>query len=234
MDDGAFHGPTFAFKDVALQLLGHLYDYVLNARDQYITVIGATSGDTGSAAIEACRDKERVRIFMLHPKGRVSDIQRRQMTHVASENVFNIAIEGSFDDCQELVKALFSEEELRKNYGLAAVNSINWARIAAQICYYVAGAMAFPSKDVAFAVPSGNFGNVYSGWAAKEMGARIKKLIVGTNSNDTLARFFKQRELSNGLAVETYSPSMDVQILLISNVFFFIFMKGMALALQSI
>lgn len=207
-----FHGPTFAFKDVALQLLGQLYDYVLAKRNQRITIIGATSGDTGSAAIEACRGKERVDIFMLHPKGRVSEIQRRQMTHVLSDNVFNIAIDGSFDDCQDLVKTMFADPDLRREYGLAAVNSINWVRIAAQIVYYFWGALQLGGGPVSFAVPSGNFGNVYAGYAARQMGASLEQLIIGTNANDVLARFFSKGELSLRPVVPTLSPSMDIQV----------------------
>ncbi len=167
-----FHGPTLAFKDYALQVLGRLFDLVLARRGERITVLGATSGDTGSAAIEACRDRETLDIFILHPSGRVSEVQRRQMTTVVAENVHNIAIEGTFDDCQDLVKALFNDARFRDRFRLAAVNSINWARIAAQIVYYVHAALKLgaPDRAVAFAVPTGNFGNVFAAYAAARHG----------------------------------------------------------------
>ena len=188
-----FHGPTFSFKDIALQLLGRLYDHVLRRRGERVTIVGATSGDTGSAAIEAFRDRESVEIFILHPVGRVSEVQRRQMTTVAAGNVFNIAIEGTFDDCQDLVKAMFNDEGFRDELGLSAVNSINWARVMAQIVYYFAAAVALgaPDRRVAFAVPTGNFGNVYAGYAARAMGLPIDRLAVGSNRNDILTRFFQ-------------------------------------------
>jgi threonine synthase len=209
-----FHGPTLAFKDVALQLLGQLFDHVLARRGSRITVVGATSGDTGSAAIEACRDREAVDIFILYPSGRTSDVQRKQMTTVPSANVHAIAIEGNFDDCQALVKAMFGDAQFRDAHQLAAVNSINWARIMAQIVYYVAAAVALgaPGRKVAFAVPTGNFGNIYAAYAAKRMGLPIEKLIVGTNSNDILARFFATAEMRKAAVVPTYSPSMDIQV----------------------
>jgi threonine synthase len=209
-----FHGPTLAFKDVALQMLGRLFDHVLAKRGSRITVVGATSGDTGSAAIEACRDREAVDIFILYPAGRTSDVQRRQMTTVPSANVHAIAIDGNFDDCQALVKAMFGDAEFRDAHALAAVNSINWARIMAQIVYYVVAAVALgaPERRVAFAVPTGNFGNVYAAYAAKMMGLRVERLIVGTNSNDILARFFATSEMRKAAVVPTYSPSMDIQV----------------------
>ena len=209
-----FHGPTLAFKDVALQLLGQFFDHVLAKRGRRITVVGATSGDTGSAAIEACRDREAVDIFILYPAGRTSDVQRRQMTTVPSANVHAVAVEGNFDDCQALVKAMFGDADFRDDHALAAVNSINWARIMAQIVYYVTAAVALgaPNRKVAFAVPTGNFGNVYAAYAAKRMGLPIERLIVGTNSNDILARFFATSEMRKGAVVPTYSPSMDIQV----------------------
>ena len=187
-----FHGPTLAFKDMALQLLGPLYEDVLAKRGTRVTIVGATSGDTGSAAIEAFRDRAAVDIFILHPLGRVSEVQRRQMTTVLSANVFNIAVEGSFDDCQDLLKAMFNDHRFRDELNLSAVNSINWARVMAQIVYYVAAAVALgaPERAVSFAVPTGNFGNVYAGYAARAMGLPIERLIVGSNSNDILTRFF--------------------------------------------
>ena len=209
-----FHGPTLAFKDVALQLLGQLFDHILAKRGARITVVGATSGDTGSAAIEACRDRDAVDIFILYPAGRTSDVQRKQMTTVPSANVHAIAIEGNFDDCQALVKAMFGDAGFRGSLALAAVNSINWARIMAQIVYYVVAAVALgaPGSKVSFAVPTGNFGNVYAAYAAKRMGLPIGKLIVGTNSNDILARFFATAEMKKETVVPTYSPSMDIQV----------------------
>jgi len=209
-----FHGPTLAFKDVALQLLGQLFDHILAKRGRRITVVGATSGDTGSAAIEACRDRDAVDIFILYPAGRTSDVQRKQMTTVPSANVHAVAIEGNFDDCQALVKSMFNDAGFRDTLSLAAVNSINWARIMAQIVYYVVAAVALgaPGRKVSFAVPTGNFGNVYAAYAAKRMGLPIEKLIVGTNSNDILARFFATAEMRKAAVVPTYSPSMDIQV----------------------
>lgn len=209
-----FHGPTLAFKDVALQLLGQLYDRVLKARGERITVIGATSGDTGSAALEACRDRAAIDIFILHPKGRVSEVQRRQMTTIDAGNVYNIAIDGSFDDCQDMVKAMFNDAAFRDRVNMAAVNSINWARVMAQIVYYVTGAVALgaPHRAVNFAVPSGNFGNVYAGYAAKAMGVPIEQLIVGSNRNDILTRFFTTGAMKMAKVVPSLSPSMDIQV----------------------
>jgi threonine synthase len=209
-----FRGPTLAFKDVALQLLGRLYDHVLSKRGQRVTIVGATSGDTGSAAIEACRDRAPIDIFILHPEGRTSEVQRRQMTTVLSPNVRNVAIQGSFDDCQDLVKAMFADGHFRDEMHLAAVNSINWGRIMAQIVYYVAAALALgaPQRRVAFAVPTGNFGNVYAGYAARAMGLPIEKLIVGSNSNDILARFIAGGTMEMGEVHPTLSPSMDIQV----------------------
>jgi threonine synthase len=209
-----FHGPTLAFKDVALQLLGRLYDHVLSKRGQRVTIVGATSGDTGSAAIEACRDRAPIDIFILHPEGRTSEVQRRQMTTVLSPNVRNVAVQGSFDDCQDLVKAMFADGRFRDEMHLAAVNSINWGRIMAQIVYYVAAALALgaPQRRVAFAVPTGNFGNVYAGYAARAMGLPIEKLIVGSNSNDILARFIAGGTMEMGEVHPTLSPSMDIQV----------------------
>jgi threonine synthase len=209
-----FHGPTLAFKDVALQLLGRLFDHVLTKRGERVTIVGATSGDTGSAAIEACRDRRNVDIFILHPQGRTSEVQRRQMTSVLSSNVHNIALEGTFDDCQDLVKAMFNDTAFRDRLKLSAVNSINWARIMAQIVYYVAAAVALgaPDRRVAFAVPTGNFGNVYAAWGARAMGLPVERLMVGSNSNDILARFFASGTMTAAPVVPTLSPSMDIQI----------------------
>jgi len=209
-----FHGPTLAFKDVAMQLLGRLFDHVLAERDQRMTIVGATSGDTGSAAIEACANRARIDIVILHPKGRTSEVQRRQMTTVDAPNVANIAIDGNFDDCQDLVKAMFSDEGFRTDMRLSAVNSINWARIAAQIPYYVASALALgaPDREVAFAVPTGNFGNVLAAWAARRMGLPVARLIVASNHNDILTRFLADRDMSVRDVIPSLSPSMDIGV----------------------
>ena len=209
-----FHGPTIAFKDVALQLLGRLFDHVLKKRGERITIVGATSGDTGSAAIEGCKACEQADLFILHPKGRVSDVQRRQMTTVDAPNVFNIAIEGTFDDCQNLVKAMFNDAPFRDGVRLSAVNSINWARIMAQIVYYFVAAVRLgaPEKEVSFVVPTGNFGNMYAAYAAQQMGLPITHLCVSTNKNDILDRFLATGEMTTGEAFATLSPSMDIQI----------------------
>ncbi len=209
-----FQGPTLAFKDYALQLVGLLFDHVLKRRGRRVTIIGATSGDTGSAAIEACRDREAIDIFILHPLGRVSEVQRRQMTTVASANVHNIAVEGTFDDCQDLVKAMFQDSAFRADMRLSAVNSINWARIVTQIPYYFAAAVALgaPERRVAFSVPTGNFGNVYAAYAAHRMGLPVARLVVASNRNDTLARFFETGRMEIAEVHPTLSPSMDIQV----------------------
>ena len=209
-----FHGPTLAFKDVALQLLGRLFDYVLEKNGQRITIVGATSGDTGSAAIEACKNCKNVDIFILHPKGRVSEVQRRQMTTVKSDNVYNIAVEGTFDDCQNIVKAMFADVSFRNAVQLSAINSINWARIMAQVVYYVTTALALgaPHREVSFSVPTGNFGNVFAGYVAKQMGLPIRRLIISTNRNDILTRFFETGEMRLDGVSASLSPSMDIQI----------------------
>ena len=205
-----FHGPTLAFKDVALQLVGRLFDHELSRRGERATVVVATSGDTGSAAIAACVGRPMLDVVVLHPAGRVSDVQRRQMTTVDAPNVHNVAVEGTFDDCQDLVKALFADAELRERIGLSAMNSINWARVAAQIVYYATAAGAVGECDVS--VPSGNFGNVFAGWIARRGGAPIDRLIIGSNSNDILARWARTGELSQLGVVPTLSPSMDIQV----------------------
>jgi threonine synthase len=209
-----FHGPTLAFKDYALQLVGRLFDHVLRQRGERITVIGATSGDTGSAAIEALRGRAQVDVFMLHPKGRVSEVQRRQMTTVLAPNIFNIALEGTFDDCQDQVKAMFNDLAFRDDLNLSAVNAINWARIMAQIVYYfVAGlALGAPERAIAFSVPSGNFGNVYAAYGAGRMGLPVAQLVVGSNRNDILTRFFDSGTMAVAGVSPTISPSMDIQI----------------------
>lgn len=209
-----FHGPTLAFKDVALQLLGRMLDHTLLKRGQHATIVGATSGDTGSAAIEAVRDRKSIDIFMLFPKGRVSEVQRRQMTTVLAPNVHNVAVQGTFDDCQDLAKACFNDLAFRDRHALTAVNSINFARVMAQIVYYFWAALKLgaPDHPVAFTVPSGNFGNVYAGYAARQMGLPISHFVVATNTNDILARFFETGAMTTTEVVPTFSPSMDIQI----------------------
>jgi threonine synthase len=209
-----FHGPTLAFKDLALQLVGRLYDNVLASHNARVTIVGATSGDTGSAAIEACRDRKSIEIFILHPEGRVSAVQRRQMTTVASKNVHNLAIQGSFDDCQDLVKAMFNDRPFREAHKLGAVNSINWARIMAQIVYYFRAGLELgaPDRSIRFSVPTGNFGNVYAGYAARQMGLPIEKFIVASNRNDILTRFFASGTMEIRGVEPSLSPSMDIQV----------------------
>ncbi len=209
-----FHGPTLAFKDVAMQLLGRMMDHVLTLRDQHATIVGATSGDTGSAAIEAFRGRARTDVFILYPLGRVSEVQRRQMTTVPDANVHAIAIEGTFDDCQAHVKALFNNHGFRDRLQLAGVNSINWARIVAQVVYYfVAGAaLGAPHRPVSFVVPTGNFGDVLAGYVAKRMGLPISKLTIATNVNDILARTLATGRYEVTGVVPSSSPSMDIQV----------------------
>jgi threonine synthase len=209
-----FRGPTLAFKDVALQLVGRLFDHVLTERGERVCILGATSGDTGSAAIEAVRDRSHVDIFVLFPDGRVSDVQRRQMTTVPSANVHAVAVDGTFDDCQDLVKAAFADELFRDEVRLSAVNSINWARVMAQIVYYVTAhlSVAPDGGPVSFCVPTGNFGNILAGWAAKQMGLPVERLVVASNRNDILTRFFTTGTMQIQGVVPTTSPSMDIQI----------------------
>ncbi|MGH6921084.1 MAG: threonine synthase, partial [Geminicoccaceae bacterium] len=209
-----FHGPTLAFKDIALQLLGHLFEHFLAKRGRSVTIVCATSGDTGAAAIEACAGRARMTVVILHPHGRISEVQRRQMTTVAAANVHNIAIEGTFDDCQALLKAMFDDQAFRTRLGLAAVNSINWARVVAQAVYYVTCGLALgaPWRKIAFAVPTGNFGDVYAGYVAAQIGLPIAQLIVATNRNDILARFFATGRYAAGDVHPTISPSMDIQV----------------------
>ncbi len=207
-------GPTLAFKDVALQLVGRMLDAELSRRGRRATILGATSGDTGSAAIEALAGLETVDVVILHPAGRVSDVQRRQMTTVDAANVHNIAVRGTFDDCQDLVKAAFNDRKLREAVSLGAVNSINWARVMAQIVYYVTSARAVrpDGGPVSFSVPTGNFGNVLAGWYAKQMGLLVNTLIVASNRNDVLTRFFEGRTLEIHQVEPSLSPSMDIQV----------------------
>jgi threonine synthase len=206
-----FHGPTLAFKDVALQLIGQLFDYVLTQRNQRVMIVGATSGDTGSAAIDGVKGCKNVDIVILYPNGRVSDVQRRQMTTITSPNVHTVAVDGTFDDCQDLVKAMFNDAPFREANSLSAVNSINWARVMAQTVYYFT-ALESLGRSASFSVPTGNFGNVLAGWIAKQMGADIEKLIVGSNSNDILTRFFETHSMDMLPVIPTLSPSMDIQV----------------------
>jgi threonine synthase len=209
-----FHGPTLAFKDVALQLLGLLFEEFLARGEDNLTIVGATSGDTGSAAIDAVAGRAKVDIFMLHPKGRVSDVQRRQMTTVLAPNVHNIAIEGTFDDAQAMVKRMFSDQAMTGRFSIGAVNSINWARLMAQVVYYFAAGLQLgaPRRQVAFAVPTGNFGDVFAGYVAAQMGLPVAQLIVATNVNDILHRALTSGDYSQGTVTPTAAPSMDIQV----------------------
>ncbi|MBX2858131.1 MAG: threonine synthase [Cellvibrionaceae bacterium] len=210
-----FQGPTLAFKDFALQFLGRLLDYILQKRQQKVVILGATSGDTGSAAIEGCRHCENVDMFILHPHRRVSDVQRRQMTTVLADNVNNIALQGNFDDCQNIVKAAFADQRfLPEGRQLVAVNSINWARIMAQIVYYFYSAIALgaPQRKVSYSVPTGNFGDIFAGYLAKRMGLPIDQLVIATNSNDILHRCISANDHSKKPLQHSLSPSMDIMV----------------------
>ena len=206
-----FHGPTLAFKDVALQLLGQLFQYVLALRNQRLNILGATSGDTGSAAIAGVRGQDNVDIFILYPKGRVSPLQELQMTTVPDRNVHCIEVDGTFDDCQRLMKETFADLDYKEKYQLGAVNSVNWARVLAQIVYYGYASLRAPAA-AQFSVPTGNFGNVFAAYLAQRMGFPIDKLIVATNENDILARFFATGEYAVGEVHQTVSPAMDIQV----------------------
>ena len=211
-----FHGPTLAFKDVALQFLGHVFEHILKDTGTRLNIVAATSGDTGSAAISGMRGRDRIRIFVLHPAGRVSPVQERQMTSVLDENVFNLAADGTFDDCQQIVKSLFGDLAFRDRYALGAVNSINWARVLAQVVYYFYAAFRVlertGAKRVRFSVPTGNFGDIFAGYVAWRMGLPIDRLVLATNENDILTRFFKSGEYRSGPVQATLSPSMDIQV----------------------
>ncbi len=211
-----FHGPTLAFKDIALQFLGNFFEYILEHRDQRLNILAATSGDTGSAAIYGVRGKERINIFVMHPKGRVAPLQERQMTTVLDDNVFNLAVEGTFDDCQGIMKGLFRDLPFKEKYGLGAVNSVNWARVLAQIVYYFSSGLYVLNtrqvSEVQFAVPTGNFGDILAGYYAAKMGLPVRRLILATNENDILSRCFSKGEYSLGDVVPTISPSMDIQV----------------------
>ncbi len=210
-----FHGPTLAFKDVALQLLGRLFDYTLEKSGKRVTILGATSGDTGSAAIEACQGKKNIEVFILHPHNRTSEIQRRQMTSVMADNIHNIAVQGNFDDCQGIVKQAFGDKEIHERLNLSAINSINWARIIGQTVYYVHACLKLQEEGIenpSFAVPTGNFGNIYAAYVAKRMGAPIGRLVIGSNRNDILTRFFETGAMSREETIPSLSPSMDIQV----------------------
>jgi len=211
-----FHGPTLAFKDVALQFLGNLFEHILEAAGGHLNILGATSGDTGSAAIAGVRGRRNMRIFMLHPEGRTSRVQMLQMTTVLDDNVFNLAVAGTFDDCQNIVKTLFGDLEFKREHALGAVNSINWARVLAQVVYYFYGAFramdATGADKVRFAVPTGNFGDIFAGYVAWRMGLPVQQLVLATNENDILARFFATGEYVPGPVYATISPSMDIQV----------------------
>ena len=211
-----FHGPTLAFKDFALQFLSRFFEYALDRRDRSLNILGATSGDTGSAAIHGVRGRRNMRIFMMHPQGRVAPLQERQMTTVLDDNVFNMSIDGTFDDCQQIMKGLFADLSFKDAYSLGAVNSVNWVRVAAQIVYYLYAALnvqrATGADEVSFAVPTGNFGDILAGWYAHRMGAPIRRLVLASNQNDILARFFATGTYARGDVVETLSPSMDIQV----------------------
>jgi threonine synthase len=212
-----FHGPTLAFKDIALQFLGNLFEYLLEKENGVMNILGATSGDTGSAAIYGVRGKERINIFILHPHKRVSPVQEKQMTTVTDNNVFNIAIQGTFDDGQAIVKSIFSDIDYKTNHSLGAINSINWARVLAQVVYYVHSCLHIANheqdKTVDFAIPTGNFGDIFAGYVAKQLlpEGSIRKLVLATNSNDILTRFVNEGDYSKAKVVPTTSPSMDIQ-----------------------
>ena len=207
-----FHGPTLAFKDVAMQFIGNLYEYYLSKNDKKINIVVATSGDTGAAAINAIQGKSNLNIFVLHPNNRISSVQRKIMTTVEEKNVFNIAIEGNFDDCQNIVKSMFSDLEFSRSINMSGVNSINWARIIAQTVYYFYTYFKLNKKSISFSVPTGNFGDVFAGYLAKKMGLPIEKLIVATNENDILHRAISNGDYISKKVKETLSPSMDIQL----------------------
>ena len=207
-----FHGPTLAFKDVAMQFIGNLYEYYLNKNDKKINIVVATSGDTGAAAINAIKGKSNLNIFVLHPNDRISSVQRKIMTTVDDENVFNIAIDGNFDDCQNIVKSMFSDLEFSKSINMSGVNSINWVRIIAQSVYYFYSYFKLSKETISFSVPTGNFGDVFAGYLAKKMGLPINKLIVATNENNILERVINTGEYKPDKVKPSISPSMDIQV----------------------
>ena len=207
-----YHGPTLAFKDIAMQVIGNMYDYLKVSKNKVVNIIVATSGDTGSAAISALNDRKNINVFVLHPHNKISNIQRKIMTTIGSKNIFNIAIEGSFDDCQKIVKDMFNDNEFREKINMSGVNSINWARIICQIVYYFYAAFKIDKQNISFSVPTGNFGDIYAGYMAKKMGLSIDKLIVATNENDILRRVINTGEYRPGKVKPSLSPSMDIQV----------------------
>ena len=207
-----FYGPTLSFKDYALQFLGNLFSFAMIKKNKKITILGATSGDTGAAAIDAFKGKENIDVFILHPYQKVSEVQRRQMTSVLDSNIYNIAVQGTFDDCQNIVKNLFLDDEIQKNTSLTAINSINWARLIAQTVYYFWAYLQLGEEKISFIVPSGNFGNIFSAHVAQKMGLPIKKLWASTNQNDVLDKIIKTGKMYISNVKQTYSPSMDIQI----------------------
>ena len=207
-----YNGPTLAFKDIAMQVIGNMYDELNLAEDKVVNIVVATSGDTGAAAISALNERKNINVFVLHPHNKISNIQRRIMTTIGSKNIFNIAVKGTFDDCQKIVKDMFSENLFREKINMSGVNSINWARIICQIVYYFYAALKFPNKKLNFSVPTGNFGDVYAGYVAKKMGLQIDKLIVATNENDILQRVINTGVYKPSLVKPSLSPSMDIQV----------------------
>ena len=211
-----FHGPTLAFKDVALQFLSNFFEYALEKRDGRMNILGATSGDTGSAAIHGARGRDRMNIFIMHPRGRTSPLQEKQMTSVLDDNVFNIALDGTFDDCQNIMKSIFRDVDYKGRFALGAINSVNWARVLAQIVYYFSSGLYVLGRTgadrVSFSVPTGNFGDILAGWFAWKMGLPVERLVLATNENDILSRFFNTGLYSTGSVVPTLSPSMDIQV----------------------
>ena len=207
-----YHGPTLAFKDIAMQVIGNMYDYLKVSKDKVVNIIVATSGDTGAAAISALNDRKNINVFILHPHKKISNIQRKIMTTIGSNNIFNIAVEGSFDDCQKIVKDMFNENDFREKINMSGVNSINWARIICQIVYYFYAVFKIDKQNISFSVPTGNFGDIFAGYVAKKMGLPIDKLIVATNENDILQRAINTGEYKPGIVKPSLSPSMDIQI----------------------
>ena len=207
-----YHGPTLAFKDIAMQVIGNMYDYLKVAKERSVNILVATSGDTGSAAIAALNDRENINLFVLHPHNKISNVQRKIMTTIGSNNVYNLAIKGSFDDCQKIIKELFNENEFREKINMSGVNSINWARIICQIVYYFYSYFKLNKKNISFSVPTGNFGDIFAGYVAKKMGLPIDKLIVATNENDILLRVINKGEYKPDEVKPSLSPSMDIQV----------------------
>ena len=207
-----YHGPTLAFKDIAMQVIGNMYDHLKVAKKKLVNILVATSGDTGSAAIAALNDRENINLFVLHPHNKISNVQRKIMTTIGSNNIYNLAIKGSFDDCQKIVKELFNENEFREEINMSGVNSINWARIICQIVYYFYSYFKLKKKNISFSVPTGNFGDIFAGYVAKKMGLPIDKLIVATNENNILQRVINKGEYKPNEVKHSLSPSMDIQV----------------------